>query len=69
MIEVRIRLASRTDPIRLCEWPSDQLDTLIPTIEQWGLQGDNAGKDLTGEFVMTDTDAFFEVIVWDEEDA
>lgn len=66
MIEVRIRRLSEANSHHLCQWPATELDKLLPTISAWGIQ--DAFCDLTGEFVVDDMAAYFEVVVHDETD-
>lgn len=66
MIEVRIRRESEGTAKHLCQWPATELDTLIPTIEAWGVQDMNT--DAFGEFVIDDTGAYFEVVIAETED-
>lgn len=66
MIEVRIRRSSEGSARHLCTWPVTELDSLIPTLEAWGVQDENA--DFAGEFVLDSDAAYFEVVVNDEDD-
>lgn len=72
MIEVRIRLASRGEAIHLCTCELVELDDLVPMLGKWGLVIDDPDSaddsDVTGQFRMTDTAAFFELTVHDNED-
>lgn len=66
MIEVRIRLEFEERARRLCDWPATRLSELLPTLTAWGInydaEDDDVG-DLSGGFVVTDSEAFFEVVI------
>ena len=73
MIEVRIRHEDHADSIHLMDWDPANLDQVIPLIKAWGLrfadEGYEYGRDgdLTGEFVVADGRAAFEVLVSNED--
>jgi len=68
-IEIRIRHSSEGEPRHLMHWPADRLDEVIPMISGWGLVFPDLGTihdsaaDYSGQFVVTNTHAFFEVVV------
>lgn len=73
MIEVRIRSEYAPKATHLMDWPADKLDDIVPLLAEWttfvaGFDGDPV--DVQGrfdcQFVVTDTAAYFEVIVHDE---
>lgn len=74
MIEVRIRHHTEGKSIPLCTWPATELDSLIPTLNAWGVthvdSGDQAGGgvtgDLHGSIQVGDTAAYFEVVIGGE---
>lgn len=68
MIEVRIRLASEARAVRLCEWDAGNLDALIPTVDRWGVESDSNNHGITGNFVLYEGEAYFELIVHDSEE-
>lgn len=75
MIEVRIRNAEDAEAtIRLCTWPADNLDTLLPTLRSWGVLNANGVRhsgtdaDITGQFVVDNESAYFEVVIHDKDD-
>lgn len=72
LIEVRIRMESEARAVPLCTWPSTELDSLINTINRWGLRvdgNDDASGLACGSFVFQDGEAYFEVMVSDEDEA
>lgn len=62
-----MRLASEAKARHLCIWPATELDSLIPTLEAWGLVG--SSDDFVGQFQLDGTSAYFEVVILDDEDA
>lgn len=70
MIEVRIRLDDETRSRRLCDWDATKLDDLIPTLGSWSIitaYGDYGADDLIGQLVLTETSAYFEIVIVTEE--
>ena len=65
MVEVRIRIEKGANKsVRLMEVPFDQLDAIIPALQEWGVAG--AYDDLEhvyGQFVALEDGAYFEVVV------
>lgn len=74
MIDVRIRHSVEPTPRHLMTWPADRLDEVIPLVSGWGLVFSDLGTihganaEYSGQFVVTSTDAFFEVLVVEDED-
>lgn len=66
MTAVKIRHENDPDAKYLADVPFDQLDTVIPVIKGWGLDGEE--EDLSGQFVYGDLGAYFEVIIHAIED-
>lgn len=72
-MEIRLRAATETRSAHLTNIPLDQLDTVIPTIQSWGIasaEGDPADLNgLSGQFVYDATTnvAYFEVLIGDDE--
>lgn len=65
-IEVRIRHQDDTNPRRFTEWPLSDLDGLLNLIKRWGIETEYAsstGEDVYGQFVVSDSAAFFEIVV------
>ena len=77
MIAVRIRHHLEAEPVHLCTWPATELDSLIPTLNAWGVHhlgtGDesSAGADakLSGQFQIGTFDGYFEVVINEDEGA
>lgn len=68
MIEVRIRQESDSESLRLGEIPFDKLDTVIPTIKEWGITTPSSDyPEMFGQFVYGEISAYFEVILADGE--
>jgi hypothetical protein len=71
LIEVRIRHANEAKGVHLCTWPSTELDSLIPTLNQWGLNAAghaDVSDSACGQFVHDESGAYFEVTYGDESD-
>lgn len=69
IIEVRIRHYYEPKARHLCTWPSTDLDSLIPTVRAWGIEGEPVFSDnLTGQFVVDADAAFFELVIADAEE-
>ncbi len=70
MIEVRIRHVMEAKAKRLCDWPAERLDDLIPTLNALGVIYDYEDDDfeLTGTVVVTPAAAFFEVLLNEPEE-
>lgn len=69
MIEVRIRHDFEADSVHLCDWPAVDVDRIIPTLGPWGIHtdaGDYQTDDLSGQVMVADGRAFFEVIITTE---
>lgn len=72
-IEIRIRHSSEGEPRHLMHWPADRLDEVIPLISGWGLVFPDLGTthgaqaDYSGQFVVTNTHGFFEVLVVEDD--
>lgn len=72
MINVRIRHVNDAKPVHLMTWPAEHIDRVLPTLAGWGLRdGDTGGlySDLTGQIVVEDGEAFFEVLYGEEDDS
>jgi hypothetical protein len=71
-MEVRIRRASEAKSRHLTTSSLDKLDQVIPTLSQWGLAGDDSGRDMVGQIVVDDTEdggrAYFEIVIIDDPD-
>lgn len=67
MTKVKIRRADSVQAVPLGDWPIDKLDTLFAELKKWaGVYLADAGEttdDLAGQFVLTDTEFYFEIIV------
>lgn len=65
MVEVRIRIEKAgNEAIRLAEVPFDQLGTVIPSLQEWGVV--DAFDDMEnayGQFAVLEDGAYFEVVV------
>lgn len=67
-VEVRIREASSAMAVRLCAVPLAEIDGILPMLVGWGVLGSgDVLYELSGQFVVTEQGAYFEVIVGDEE--
>jgi hypothetical protein len=66
MIEVRIRHEDEGSSVFLTNIPFDQLDSIIPTLESWGL-ADAYGCTLSGQFVYDVSSAYFEIVLHEPE--
>jgi hypothetical protein len=69
-IEIRIRKSDEADGRHLMHWPATRLDEVIPLVLGWGVAfADGAAYDDTvecfGQFAVSATTAYFEVIVKD----
>lgn len=65
MITVKLR---HTDSgVAMALYQVDDVDKVIPMLRRWGVEcgGNVYGNDeeLTGQFVLTDNEAYFEVVV------
>lgn len=72
MIEVRIRYDYESEAVHLCDWAADGLHRLLSSIGKWGIfgeAGEHNTSDLTGQIVLGETDAYFEIIVVTENDS
>lgn len=67
MIEVRIRYASEGDSKHLFTWPATELDSVLPLLRKWGVDGEY-DQELAGQFHYDSSGAYFEVIINDDED-
>lgn len=65
MIEVRIRVEKGTNKsTHLTEIPFDQLDSVIPALQEWGVSGAHDDlENIYGQFVVLEDGAYFEVVV------
>ena len=68
MTQIRIRHELDAKAQILGDVPLDQIDTVIPTIQSWGITTPYSDypEGMFGQFVYTDTGAYFEVVVSDE---
>lgn len=68
-IEIRIRHVDETKARHLMDWPPTDLDSAIPTIQAWGINayGETYDAGLSGQFVLDDTGAYFEITIGDAE--
>lgn len=65
-VDVRIRHADDTKAQPFTSWPIAELDGLITTIKQWGIEteyGSHTGADLYGQFVISPSASFFEIVI------
>lgn len=63
-VEIRIRHENDTTAVPLCTVPFDQIATVIPTLREWGIfMGVDTYVDATGQFVVDEGSAYFEVVV------
>lgn len=67
-IKIRHESESSESAVQLAEVPfrPDAIDTIISTIEGWGLidvTRNLAAEDLVGQFIKTETEAYFEVVI------
>lgn len=62
LIEVRIRRAENAKAVHFCAWPATDLDSLISIIKRWGIEDDGT-VELAAQFVVTDAEAYFEIVV------
>lgn len=65
MIEVRIRHQDEAEAVHLSEVPFNELGSVIPTLKGWGI-ADYEANDLIAQFVVTETTAYFEVVINNE---
>lgn len=65
MVEIRVRHEGEIRARRLGEVAFDQLETVIPTIDAWGIVGEDFPDDpqFAGQFVLDVDAAYFEVVV------
>jgi hypothetical protein len=65
MIEIRIRIESATNQsTHLTEVPFDQIDAVIPALQEWGVSGaHDKVQHAYGQFVVLEDGAYFEVVV------
>lgn len=71
MIEVRIRHIDEARPVRLCDWDPADIDGVFRMLCDQGVRTESgeqyAGRDhFTGEIVIEDGAAFFEVVITDQ---
>lgn len=72
MIEVRIRHIDQSDAVRLMDWPADDLDGALRLVTTWGVRFEEDGTEyvqrgsFSGEIVIGEGHAFFEILVNDE---
>jgi hypothetical protein len=67
-VEVRIRDQEDIRSVKFTEWVLDDLETVFSQLRIWGGvyaggRGEDASYDLSGQFVVNDTGAYFEIIV------
>lgn len=66
LIEVRIRHDSEETAVRLCDWPAQDLDSLLELIQHWDLYSDGeyvAGR-LGGQFRYDSGEAaYYEYVI------
>ena len=68
-VEVRIRADFQPKSVRFTDWPIEDLAAVIRHIESWGLIADGDERSaLTGQFVLADGEAYFEIVVIAEDD-
>lgn len=70
MIEVRIRHEDVAKAVYLCDWPTEALDTLIPTIGGWGIYIGGCtylADALSGQIIVDSSGAWMEVVVADDD--
>jgi hypothetical protein len=66
MIAVYVRRESDAKARYLADVPFDALDTVIPTLQAWGVEDtehDDAADGMYGQFVVGSTAAYFEVVI------
>lgn len=69
-INVRIRHEDDADGVPLCTWEIADLDRLIPVLKRWGVYvAETEATEMSGQFTVTDSEAYFEVIVHTSEAA
>lgn len=61
MTTVKIRHEDDAEANFLADVPFADLDTVIPTIRSWGIEGEEL--EMSGQFVNTPFGAYFEVIL------
>jgi hypothetical protein len=66
MIEVRIRHQDEADAVRLTDVPFNDIGSVIPAVKGWGI-ADYEDRELSAQFVVTDTAAYFEVVIVDSD--
>lgn len=64
MTEVRIRHENDAEAIHLADVPLNDVGSVIPTLKGWGIV-DSEDQELSAQFVVTDTAAYFEVVIID----
>lgn len=62
-VEVRLRLVDDTESKPLCTVPLFDVDRVLPLVRSWGVAGE---YDLSGQFVIGDTESWYELIVGGE---
>lgn len=62
MIEIRIRREWSAKAVHLCDAMLDDLDEVLSTVKAWGI-ADADGDDLFGQIVVTESAAYFEIVV------
>ena len=70
-VPVRIRHIDDAKAVPFTEWPLNDLGSVIREVKAWGLSDADGSVDLDdmfGQFVVTGTEAYFEVIIGDGEE-
>ena len=62
-VEVRIRTVFDARPVHLTDWFIHDLDTLLSELKAWGVYNEEGSDELSGQFVVGDGGAYFELIV------
>jgi hypothetical protein len=67
-VEVRIRRSSEASARHLTTTSIDKVGKVIPTLTEFGLGGDDQGRELSGQFIVEDEGqaAYFEVCIDDD---
>jgi hypothetical protein len=66
VIEVRIRHEDDLKAVHLADVPFDELGTVIPTLSEWGVNGEDVF--ISGQFAYDPTHgAYFEVLIHETE--
>lgn len=62
-VQVRIRHAEQVRAVPLTTWPVAELESLVRQVRYWGVYEGGGSGEVTGQWVIGDDDAHFEIVV------